>query len=64
MFKQQKNVADATLFAQFNQAPLQAEAGSIVNRSDLDDGDQNANIYKSTEHGGTERISLRFPKFS
>ncbi len=40
MFEQKKNIADAALLAQFDEALLQAKASSVVNRSELDDGDQ------------------------
>ena len=35
VFEQEKNVADAPFLAQFHQALLQAQAGSVVNRAEL-----------------------------
>ncbi len=32
VFEQKQNVADATFFAQFDQALLQAQAGSVIDR--------------------------------
>ena len=42
MFEQQQDVADASFFAQLDQALLQAEAGGVVDGAELEDGDQNS----------------------
>ena len=42
MFEQKQNVADAAFLAQFHQALLQAQAGRVVNRAELEDGNQGA----------------------
>ena len=39
VFEQQQDIADAAFFAQVDEALLQAEAGGVVNRSELEDGD-------------------------
>src|SRR5579863_5433930 len=38
MFQQQEHIADAVLFAQFDQAPLQIESGCIVKDPELKNG--------------------------
>ena len=40
MFEQQQNIADAAFFAQFDQPLLQAQASGVVERAELEDGDQ------------------------
>jgi hypothetical protein len=36
VFEQEQNVADLLLFTQVNELPLQAQAGGVVNGSELD----------------------------
>ena len=40
MFQQKKNVTDASFFAQFDQLLLQTQARGVVDRAELEDGDQ------------------------
>ena len=40
VFEQKQDVADAPFLAQFDQALLKTQAGSVVNRAELEDGNQ------------------------
>src|SRR6185369_7404447 len=40
MFEEEEDVTDAAFLAQFDQAPLQAQAGGVVHGAELEDGDQ------------------------
>ena len=39
MFEQQQDIADAVFLAQFDEALLQAQAGGVIERAELEDGD-------------------------
>jgi hypothetical protein len=57
MFEQKQNIADLIFFAQVDELPLQAQAGSVIDGAELDESDHTKSI-SPRRHRGTEKHSF------